>query len=89
MEKDPTLYRAELESVVEQLSSNNIIAKIKGEGISQFVYAKCNNRSVELSQDKDGIWVEFWSGDSESPKSAMTLSSYNEALIDILSWLMM
>ncbi|CAB1084587.1 hypothetical protein D1AOALGA4SA_12101 [Olavius algarvensis Delta 1 endosymbiont] len=89
MEKDPALYREELESVVKQLSANNIIAKIKGEGISQFVYAKCDDRTVELSQDKDGIWVEFWLGDSENPKNAMTISSYHEALKEVLSWLMM
>ena len=78
----------ELESILEKLSGKNVTAEVKGDGISQFVYAKCGSRVVELSQEENGIWVEFWSGDSEEAERGVTFNSYNEALVKILAWLL-
>jgi hypothetical protein len=79
-------YRRQLEVVAEQLKSAADLVNISGSDAAQFIYAKNESRSLEISQCEDGVWIEFWQGNDE-PIKEMTVSSYNEATAISLKWL--
>jgi hypothetical protein len=63
---------------------------IRGEGRSEFLYATQEGRSIELSQDDGGWWMEFWEASDDEyagPVKESTVSTLEEAVQQISAWL--
>jgi len=80
-------YRTALESVVATLRGIADDVSIRGNHAGQFVFATADGRAIELSQSDDGVWVEFWDTDADSPDHESTYDSYESAVDDVSQWL--
>jgi hypothetical protein len=80
-------YKQQLEIIAEQIKSAANLVDIRGSSVSQFIYAKNESRSLEISQFKEGIWIEFWQVDNDEPIKEMAVSCYGEATAISLEWL--
>lgn len=80
-------YKRELEKVAEQLKDSASLVDIRGDGAAQFIFAVNGSRALEISQSEEGVWIEFWQGEDESPAQGITVSSYDEAVIAAIEWL--
>lgn len=80
-------YRKKLESAASTLKAVSEDVSIRGDHAGQFVFATAKGRAIELSQAKDGIWVEFWDTDADSPCREFTYDSYQAAVAEACFWL--
>ncbi len=80
-------YRGKLEKVVQQLKDSVALVEIWGDSAGQFIFANNGVRSLEISQCDEGIWLEFWDGEDESPTHELIVSSYDEATDAAVKWL--
>lgn len=82
--------------MVEQL--NNLLVKLtpfvesiqlKGVENSRFIYAVANGRSVEVSIDNGGYWVEYWSDlhEDSKPVNEQTFNSFEALEESVKNWL--
>ena len=78
-------YINELENTLPAISKR-ATAEIRGNGISSFIYAFTNEKSIELSKAKNTIQVEFWFKDKESSENNNNYSDYKDAVIDVNKW---
>lgn len=80
-------YRRELESVAARLKTSEIDCQIRGSGAAQFIFATNVSLSIELSKAAEGIWVEFWTANNDSPDHDNFYSSYEAAATAAIEWL--
>ncbi len=80
-------YESELNAVVKNLKMVASVADVRGEGASSFVFAEANARAIELSSSVDGVWVEYWQGDIETPDHECLFHTYEAATLDARQWL--
>jgi hypothetical protein len=62
---DKVSYRQQLEAICTQLATCAERTAVRGDGLGQFAWGECGDRSVCLSWGADGIFVELWEGDTE------------------------
>lgn len=62
----PAEYRQALDTVAEYLRGRGIDADCRGDGLAQFVYACRGARSVEISWDGIGVFIEMFEGPDET-----------------------
>ena len=79
-----------LSSLQSRLQSNGLIAELRGNGASSFLFADHNGRSVEVSIDRDTWWIEFWERSSdpdEQPVKEATLYDERDVQNEVVKWL--
>ena len=54
---------------------------------ASFIYAKNENRGVEVMEDDSGVWIEFYEINREKPEKEFSYLSYEQAYGPIKSWL--
>lgn len=84
---DDETYRTELEAIAAALDGIVDELSIRGDGAAQFIFAAANGRAVELSRSDDGVWVEFWNANEDSPHHDTIYNSYALAIRDVSQWL--
>ena len=85
---DSSAYRIELLDARAHLEPFATETAIRGDGAAQFVYARSNRGSIELSKTQHlEIFVEFWSADAETPVREVTYPDFASALAESSSWL--
>ena len=63
-----------------------LASEIRGKGIGAFLEVRGPAGNVELSEDSDCIWVEFWRPDTEEREKSSTFEGYPEAIEAVLNW---
>ena len=71
-------YTSRLRAASDKLNVSN--SKIRGEGAAQYLFARSEHGAIELSESNDGVWVEFWRGDDDSPAAERIFSGYDGAV---------
>ena len=63
--------------------------ELKGTGDSSFIYAVANARSVEISIDDGGYWVEYWEDldEDSKPTNEQTFKSTEKLEESVKTWL--
>ncbi len=78
-------YRNKLEEVLKEIKDYFDLAEIGGNDISSFVFAKKENRAVEIYQSESAVIVEFW--ENEEEQSEIEIDSYEEARKLVVEWI--
>jgi hypothetical protein len=79
-----------LRQMLNQLSLQFAHASLRGQGRARFVFARQDNRAVEISEDAGNWWLEFWDGDPEldaAPVKELTVPTSLEAVKEATDWL--
>lgn len=79
-----------LKKLQKRLVGLNGDVQIRGDGKSQFLYITSNNKSIEVSIDKNGnYWLEYWNDsldeNAESVKED-TINDISVAETEIKKW---
>jgi hypothetical protein len=84
------IVETKLAEIQEELASQCEKVCLKGDGVASFVYAVNNGRTVEISVDHGGFWLEFWetSDDEDAgPLQELTVESAEQAVAQAKQWL--
>ena len=87
MIEKPDEYGNLLNMVTAELKDQASLIEIRGKGAARFVFAVYNDKSLELSQSSEGVWLEFWNDESEEPVREVTVLKYDEAIEQAKAWL--
>lgn len=84
------IVKAKLAEVADELTPLLEKVCVNGHGASSFVYAVNKGRSVEISENNGGFWLEFSekSDDEDAPPvKEATVHSIDDAVQSAMRWL--
>jgi hypothetical protein len=84
------IVKTRLAGIQSELATHLEMVTLKGQGSSSFIYATNKGRSVEISEDNGGFWLEFWekSDDEDAePVNETTVDSSEQAIQETMRWL--
>ncbi len=82
--------KTKLAEIFDELTPHLESVRLKGQGVSSFVYAINNDRAVEISEDNGGFWLEFWdkSEDEDAPPvKELIVATVKDAVRNAIQWL--
>ena len=77
-------YRERLGEVLEEIEGHCDFAEIRGEDDARFVFAKKDNRAIEIYQSEKTVIVELW--ENEEIQTEKEVDSYEGVTELILNW---
>ena len=80
-------YHSKLEAVAEELGRQGVRAECRGDGAARFVYATNGTRTIELSWDGVGVFVEMFEEPSEASIRDEQQDTFESGAEEALSWL--
>jgi hypothetical protein len=84
------IVKTRLTEIIDELTPQLEEVCFKGQGAASFVYAINKGRAVEISENDDGFWLEFWekSNDEDAaPVKETTVATSNQGIRKIKEWL--
>ena len=78
-------YEKNLREFGERLK-NVADVKVNLSGKGSFIFAQSEDKSIELSESEDEVWVEFFNGEGNEPDHESTYPNYEESFFPIISW---
>jgi hypothetical protein len=77
-------YGKDLQGITERMGFAEYVS-VRGTGRGRFVFATQGRRAVELSQNDEGWWVEFWK--EEEVVSDTIYATTGDAVVAAETWL--
>jgi hypothetical protein len=78
-------YREKLKKLLKQIEGHFNIAEVRGNNVGSFIFAKKENRAIEIYQSEDAVIVEFW--ENEEQKTEKEIDSYSQAAKLVIDWI--
>ncbi|MEW6305726.1 MAG: hypothetical protein AB1705_19785 [Verrucomicrobiota bacterium] len=80
-------YEHDLQQVVKSLQGAGCDAFLRGEGRSRFVFAEYRGRAIEVYQDGNAVYLEFFDEGAEQASKDKREPNYDLATQHALAWL--
>jgi hypothetical protein len=78
-------YINKLQVVLKEIKEYFDIAVIRESGVASYIFAKNENRAIEIYQSENAAIVEFW--ENENQQTEKEVSSYEEATKLAINWM--
>jgi hypothetical protein len=86
------IVKTRLAEILDELTPQLEEVNLRGKGASSFIYAVNKGRAVEISENDDGFWLEFWekSDDEDAaPVKEITVDGVERATSEARRWLVL